>query len=270
MQKPIANKIAKLGKPTGKLYNLPVNTAIFFGEQIRPYPIRGKDYIEMEAQQAMRQTVQLYTQKSWRSHPRYSLFAKAGAILMLFVLSVVVVACGANANTTAVNLNGPVVTVTINMNNNHVSPTPTLSPMWCGAWASQSTFSFNDGDTKVTVYGKFVQNDKGNPIGVDGATATATVYWPGGATASYTSTTTHDGLATFEIPTDNQDNAINKVTLVLVSFSKEGVGNCAVAQDRAAFFTLVNPKNNDKDKNNDKNNDDNNDNNDNNNDNNDD
>jgi hypothetical protein len=206
----------------------------------------------------MRQTIKSHTQKSWRSHPRYSLFAKAGAILMLFVLSVVVVACGANANTTAVNLNGPVVTVTINMNNNRVSPTPTLSPVWCGAWAAQTTPSFNNGDTKVTVYGKFVQNDKGNPIGVDGATATATVYWPGGTTASYNATTTRDGMATFKISTDNQDNAINRVTLVVISFTKDGVGSCTVNQDRAAFFTLVNPKNNDKDKNKDKNNDDNN------------
>jgi hypothetical protein len=206
----------------------------------------------------MQQTIKLHIQKSWKSHSRYSLFAKAGAILMLFVFSVLVVACGANASTTAANLNGPVVTVTINMNNNLVSPTPTLSPVWCGAWASQTTPSFNNGDTVVTVYGKFVQNDQGNPRGVDGATASATVYWGGGAPASYSATTAHDGTATFKIPTDNQDNAINRVTLVTMQFTKEGVGTCTVDQNRAAFFTIVNPKNNNKDKNNDNNNDNNN------------
>jgi hypothetical protein len=185
---------------------------------------------------------------------------------MLFVLSVLVVACGADTNTTTVNLNGPVVTVTINMNNKRVSPTPTLSPVWCGAWASQTTPSFNNGDTVVTVYGKFVQNDKGNPIGIDGATVNATVYWAGGAPASYTATTARDGTATFKIPTDNQDNAINRVTLVTMQFAKNGVGTCTVSQDRAAFFTIVNPKNNNKDKN--KNNNDNNNNDNNNNDNN--
>jgi hypothetical protein len=199
-------------------------------------------------------------QQSWRSSSRLSLGVKAGALLMLFVLSVLVVACGTNANTTTANLNGPVVTVTINMTNKNVSPTPPLSSVWCGAWAPQTTPSFNNGNTDVIVNGKFVQNDRGNPIGVDGATVQATVYWPSGATASYMATTAHDGSTSFKIPTDNQDSAINRVTLVIMQFHKEGVGDCSVAQDRAAFFTLINPKNNNKDKNknNDNNNNDNN------------
>src|SRR4051794_29341581 len=84
MQEPIANKVAKLGKSSGKLYNLPGNIAIL--------PDSEKCDIETEAQQTMRQTMKLPIQKSWKSHPRSSLFVKAGAILMLFVLSVMVVA----------------------------------------------------------------------------------------------------------------------------------------------------------------------------------
>src|SRR5690348_7633275 len=159
-------------------------------------------------------------QKSGKLKTRFSLPALCGAMLMPLVMSVLVVACGSNngTNTAAVNLNGPVVTVTINMNNKHISPTPTLPPYWCGAWAQQTTPSFNNGKTKVVIYGKFVQNDdKGNPAGVDGADATAQVFWPGGASETFPATTAADGVAMFSIPTENHDTALNRVTLVTVT-----------------------------------------------------
>lgn len=203
----------------------------------------------------------------WKIYSRLSLYAKSGAIFLLLVLSVLIVACGdgTGTNTTAVNLNGPVVTVTIQMNNNLVSPTPTLSPEWCGAWASQSTFSFNKGKTMITIYAKFVQNNNGNPTGIDGANANATIQWGDGTSDQQTATTGTDGMATFNVPTANHDNAVGKVLLVTVTFQKSGVSTCTVDQDRAAFFTLVNPANNNNDNNNNNNNNDNNNNNNNNN-----
>lgn len=210
--------------------------------------------------------MKLHRRKSQKFHSRCSLLATCGAIFTLLLTSVLVVACGAGngTNTAAVNLNGPVVTVTINMSNNHVSPTPTLSPVWCGAWAAQTTPAFNNGKTNVTIYAKFVKNNQGNPAGVDGAGADATVYWPGGATETHHTTTTTDGMATFSIPTDNRDIALGKITLVTVSFSKDGIGTCTVDQDRAAFFTLINTNNDKNNNNNDNNNNDNNNNNNNN------
>ena len=190
--------------------------------------------------------------KQWKIYSRLSLYAKCGAIFLLLVLSVLIVACGggAEASTTPVNLNGPVVTVTIKMGNSRISPTPTLPPYWCGAWPAQSTPSFNKGKTKVIIYAKFVQNNNGNPLGVDGATANATFQWGDGTAETLTSTTGTDGLAMFTASTTNHDNALNKVSLVTVAFKKEGVGTCQVTQDRAAFFTLVNPTNNNNNNNN--------------------
>lgn len=199
----------------------------------------------------------------WKIYSRLSLYAKSGAIFLLLVLSALIVACGGGTgtNTTTVNLNGPVVTVTIQMNNNLVSPTPTLSPEWCGAWASQSTFSFNKGKTNIPIYAKFVQNNSGNPTGIDGATATATIQWGDNTSEQLTSTTGTDGMATFNVSTANHDNAVGKVSLVTVNFTRDGVTPCTVAPDRAAFFTLVNTTSNNNNNNNGNNNNNNNNNN---------
>jgi hypothetical protein len=183
--------------------------------------------------------------KESKIYSRLSLYAKCGAISLLLILSILVVACGGNTqtNTTPVNLNGPVVTVTIKMGNSLASPTPTLPPYWCGAWPAQATPTFNKGKTKVTIYAKFVQNNNGNPQGVDGASATAIVNWADGTTDQLQVTTGTDGLATFTFSTANHDNALNKVSLVTVTFTKTGINQCVVDQDRSAFFTLVNSNN---------------------------
>ena len=114
---------------------------------------------------------------------------KVGTILCLFVLSILVVACSPNTSS-ATNVDNPPVTVTIDLNKSNSSPTPTLPEYSCGAWATQSSPPF--GTSTVGVYAKFVHNvktdpndpnDVGNPQGVDGASAVATVIWPDGTQA---------------------------------------------------------------------------------------
>ncbi|GAC1391672.1 MAG: hypothetical protein NVS4B11_09290 [Ktedonobacteraceae bacterium] len=163
----------------------------------------------------------------------------------MFVLSILVVACGSNADSSA-NLGDPPVTATIDMNNSNGSPTPTLPPYSCGAWATQTSPPF--GTSTVGVYAKFVHNvksnpndpnDTANPQGIEGASAIATVSWADGTQAQVTSTTGADGLATFAVSTVNKANDINKLTFVTVQFTKDGVPPCTVDQTRAAFFTLT-------------------------------
>ena len=169
---------------------------------------------------------------------------KFWSIISLFVLSVLVVACG-NASSNA-NPGNPPVTVTIDLNSNNISPTPALPAYQCGAWATQSTPPL--GTAAVAVYAKFVQNvktnpndpnDVGNPQGVVGATAIATVLWPDGAQAQLAGTTGTDGLVAFSIPTAGRADALNRITFVTVQFAKDGVPPCTVDQTRAAFFTIV-------------------------------
>jgi len=173
--------------------------------------------------------------------PNTVLYLKYGAILLLFLLSVLIVACSGSdgtANTTT-NLNGPVVTVTIHLGDGYgTSPTPPLSDYYCGAWATQTSPALNV-TSNVGVYAKFTHNVNGNPEGVEGATATAIVQWPDGTSDTLTDSTTPDGLAVFSIPVTDKTSAVNKITLVKVTFSKPGVPTCAVDVDRAAFFTLI-------------------------------
>ncbi len=174
------------------------------------------------------------------------LLLKLGATLSLILVSVSLVACGSNADTNTANLGSPPVTVTINMNSSNSSPTPTLPEYSCGAWATQSSPPF--GTATVGVYAKFVHamktnpndpNDVGNPQGIEGATATATVIWPNGTEAQIAGTTGADGLVSFPVSTANRGDAINKITFVTVQFTKDGVPPCTVDKTRAAFFTLV-------------------------------
>jgi hypothetical protein len=184
-------------------------------------------------------------------------YLKCGAPLLLLLFSMLIVACGAGteANSTLTTPDGPVVTVTIRLDTNkRGSPTPTLPNVWCGAWATQSMPNYDDGKTTVAVNAKFTQNVNGNPIGVDAATATATLFWADGTSQSQTANTTPDGLAVFFFPTEGRSGALNKISIATVHFSKPGIGECTVGQDRAAFFTLVDikptktptPHNNDK------------------------
>ncbi len=181
----------------------------------------------------------------WKNLRSLPFSFKFWPILSLFLLSLLVVACGTSPGTMA-NPGNPAVTATIDLNSTNVSPTPALPPYSCGAWATQSTPPF--GTAAVAVYAKFVQmvktnpndpNDVGNPQGVGGATAIATVLWPDGTQAQLAGTTGTDGLVAFAVSTAGRADAINKITFVTVQFAKDGVPPCTVDQTRAAFFTLV-------------------------------
>jgi hypothetical protein len=182
----------------------------------------------------------------WKTLYSLPLSLKFWSVLSLFVLGVLVVACG-NATSNA-NPGDPPVTVTIDLNNNTISPTPPVPAYQCGAWATQSTPPM--GTAAVAVYAKFVQNvktnpndasDVGNPQGVAGATAIATVLWPDGAQSQLSGITGADGLVAFAVPTGGRADAMNRITFVTVQFAKDGVPPCTVDQTRAAFFTLVPP-----------------------------
>ena len=178
----------------------------------------------------------------WQREKMYtslSLYLKCSAIFSLFLLSVLVVACGSGAATVSGsgNLGNPPVTVTIQLGVGNGSPTPSLPPYSCGAWATNTTPAYNT--TQVGVYAKFVQNVDGNPQGVDAATATATVTWADGSVTTLTAQTTADGLAVFAVPTAGRVAAINHFTFVTITFHKDGIPDCNVGQDKAAFFTLV-------------------------------
>ncbi len=167
-----------------------------------------------------------------------SLSLKCGAILLLIFLSILIVACDSASNTNVANINSPAVTVTIHIGDTNAgSPTPPSTSYSCGAWATQTSPSFNTA-TMVGIYAKFTHNVNGSPEGIEGATATATVLWPDGTTTPQTVTTTADGLAVFAISTVNRASAINHLTLVTVTFTK-GDQNCTVGEDRAAFFTMI-------------------------------
>jgi hypothetical protein len=163
----------------------------------------------------------------------FALLLKCGSVLFLFSVSVLIVACG--ANNTAQVPGAPPVTITINLNQSFSSPTPKLADYSCGAWATQTTPDYSKGGV-VGVYAKFVHNVNGNPVGVDGATAQATVHWPDGTQQQMNVTTMGDGLAVFDVAM--QASALNHIVLIDVVFtSSDGQHTCAVPQ--AAFFTAV-------------------------------
>jgi hypothetical protein len=166
-----------------------------------------------------------------REHLALSL--KCGSTLFLLLMSVLVVACGANNSTQAPG--APPVTVTINLNQTFASPPPPLPPYSCGAWATQTTPGYSQNGI-VAVYAKFVQNVDGNPVGMDKATAVATVQWPNGQQQQMNVVTTSDGLAVFQIAM--QPSALNHVVQIDVTFtSSDGQHTCTVPQ--AAFFTAI-------------------------------
>jgi len=165
-----------------------------------------------------------------------ALHFKTGAILTLFILSVLIVACGSNP--TNDSLGQPVVTVTINMDQSNGSPTPPLPEYTCSAWVTNTTPGLNT-TSVIGVYAKFVHNVSGNPEGVSQATATATVLWPDGS-VNVSATTTPDGLAVFPVSVANRAADLNKIILVTVAFQGPAcVPPCTVSADRAAFFTLI-------------------------------
>lgn len=170
---------------------------------------------------------------------RLPLYLKCSAILLLLSLSVLVIACGAGNTTTTTDLSAPQVTVTIRFSNN-ASPTPTVAPYLCGAWTTNTTPAFNPG-REIPVYAHFVHNVNGNPVGVSGANAQATVEWADGYRDTEASTTGNDGLVVFYFTIPNRPDMVNKNNLVIISFTGPNGETCNVDNQPqpAAYFTLV-------------------------------
>jgi hypothetical protein len=177
--------------------------------------------------------------QSLKSH--LSLSLKCGALVLLFALCLFVVACGSTANNGQVNLNNPIVTVTIGLNGFDSSPTPALPDYLCGAWAADTSpvISQNQPDQPISIFAKFVHTVDENPVGVDGATATATILWPDQSTSTATTKTTPDGLAVFFISL--KPDAVNKLVLVQVTFTKDGTPPCQVSQPAYFMPVLLSP-----------------------------
>src|SRR5262249_1694997 len=123
------------------------------------------------------------------------LLIKAGAILFLLLLSLLIVACSGSSQ---VDPGTPAATVTISLGQINSSPTPPLPPYSCGGWVTDTSPAYTP-TSIVSVFGKFTQLVKGNPEGVEGATATASIQWPDGTSNTLTETTTSDGLAVFPV-----------------------------------------------------------------------
>jgi hypothetical protein len=156
---------------------------------------------------------------------------QCGGIFFLFVLTALVVACGdINQNVPGT----PVATLTVAFGQFQASPTPALSPYYCGGWATDTTPAYGS-TSVVNVYGKFTRTQDGNPVGVNGATVIATVYWPDGSTATEKTTTSSDGLAVFSIAM--QSSAINHVVLVQMIFTSPSGQTCSLTSP--AFFTAI-------------------------------
>ncbi len=181
--------------------------------------------------------IEEHQQRTAKSH--LSLCLKGGAILLLLLLSVLVVACGASNATTTTDLGNPQASVTIRFNNN-MSPVSTIAPYLCGAWITNTTPNFKPGD-KIPVYAHFIHNVNGNPVGVGGASAQASVEWADGNRDSEVATTQGDGLVVFYFTIPNRPGMVDKNNLVMVSFTGPGGQTCSVDNQPqpAAFFTLI-------------------------------
>ena len=166
-----------------------------------------------------------------------ALYVKLSAILFLLCLSILVVACSGSDNSQQDPVT-PVVSVTINLGQVIGSPTPPLKDYYCGGWATDTSPPF-DQTSVVSVFGKFTHIVDGNPEGVGGATASATINWPDGTTDIMTATTTSDGLAVF--PVAVKASAINKVVTIQITFTitlpTGKVKTCSIPS--AAYFTAI-------------------------------
>jgi hypothetical protein len=167
-------------------------------------------------------------------NPTLSLFLKSAAILFLLLLSILVVACSSKNSGSQVNLGTPVATITIKLGQGIVSPTPPLKDYYCGGWATDTTPLYKPASV-VSVYGKFTHNVDGNPQGVGGATATATILWPDHTTDTMTVTTTSDGLAVFPIAI--KPSALDKEVLIQITFTTAQDISCTIPQ--AAYFVAI-------------------------------
>jgi len=174
--------------------------------------------------------------KKLNSHTSFAFYCKCSAIVLLFALCVLIVACG-TSNNSQVGQGNQSVTVTIDLNGSNGSPTPPLPDYLCGAWVTNTSPGIdpNNPNSLISVFAKFVHTVNENPVGVDGATATAQIDWPDGTTDTATAKTTSDGLAV--IPIMLKPNSVNKIVLVQVTFTKDGIPPCEVPQP--AYFTPV-------------------------------
>jgi hypothetical protein len=162
-----------------------------------------------------------------------NLIIKCCAISFLFLISILIVACSGNGSS-QVDPGTPIVTVTIKLGQDISSPTPKLSNYYCGGWATDTSPPFSSTGT-VSIYGKFTQIVDGNPIGVGGASASATVQWPDGTSDTKTATTTSDGLAVFPILI--KASAINKLVTIVITFTSTQNVQCTIPS--AAYFTAI-------------------------------
>ena len=178
----------------------------------------------------------LQTWKQLKSHTSFAFYCKCSAIVFFFTLCVLIVACGTSTNS-QVDPGNQSVTVTIDLNGSNGSPTPPLPDYLCGAWVTNNSPGVNpdNSNSLISVFAKFVHTVNNNPVGVDGATATAQIDWPDGTTDTATAKTTPDGLAV--IPIVLKPNSVNKIVLVQVTFTKDGISPCQVPQP--AYFTPV-------------------------------
>ena len=174
--------------------------------------------------------------KQLKSHTSFTFYCKCSAIVLFFTLCALIVACG-TSNNGQVDPGNQSVTVTIDLNGSNGSPTPPLPDYLCGAWVTNTSPGFNpdNPNSLISVFAKFVHTVNDNPVGVDGATATAQIDWPDGTTDTATAKTTPDGLAV--IPIMLKPNSVNKIVLVQITFTKDGIPPCAVPQP--AYFTPV-------------------------------
>ena len=183
-------------------------------------------------------------QSNTQTASHFSLYLKCGAIFLLLLTSFIVVACSTGSDTATTNLGAPPATVTIQFNNDlTTTPLPTQPPYLCGAWITNTSPAFVPGST-IPVYAKFIHLVNGNPQGVAGAAAQATLYLTGAAPKALQPTTTQaDGLAVFSFQLPNDPNIASHNNLVTVSFTGRDGSSCKVDQDRAAYFTptLVSP-----------------------------
>ena len=161
-----------------------------------------------------------------------NLIFKCSAISFLFFISILIIACSSNGSS-QLNPGTPVVTVTIKLGQDIGSPTPTLSPYYCGGWATDTSPLFSSTST-ISIFGKFTQIVDGNPVGVLGATAIAIIQWPDGTSDTMTTTTTSDGLAVF--PIDIKPSAVNKLVTISINFTSPKA-TCTIPS--AAYFTAI-------------------------------
>src|SRR5947209_3968679 len=182
--------------------------------------------------------MEIEKQQQRRAISHRPFYLKCGAIFLLLSLSVLVIACGAS-NTATTDPNDPQATVTISFSNNLPS-LGTVLPYMCGAWTSDTTPGFNPG-SEIAVYAHFVHNVNGNPIGVGGASAQASVEWADGYRDSQAGTTTSDGLAVFYFTIPNRPDIVGKNNLVTISFTGPNGQTCSVDNQSqpGAFFTLI-------------------------------